>query len=66
MENREAEHSANICHPIWNPMLELDGVALPWNSSMKEFQKGHAYHVAETLEHPLLLPKDMEALKKVR
>ena len=27
---------------------------------------GHATHVAETLEQPLLLPKDMDALRKIR
>ena len=66
VESREAEHSANVCHSIWNPKLELDGTALPWNSSIGEFQKGYAYHVAEVLEHPLFLPKDMEALRKSR
>jgi len=66
VESREAKHSANVCHPTWNPKLELDSMALPWNSSIKEFQRGHAYHVVETSKHPLLLPKDMEPLKKVR
>ena len=27
---------------------------------------GHATHVAETLEQPLLLPKDLDALRKIR
>jgi len=29
MESREAEHSADMRHPTWNPKLELDGAALP-------------------------------------
>lgn len=66
VESKEAEHLANVRHPTWNPKLELDGTALPWNSSIREFQKGHAYHVAEVQEHPFLLPKDMEALRKTR
>lgn len=66
MENKEAEHSANVCLPTWNPKLELDGATLPWNSSIREFQRGHTYHVAKALERPLLLPKDMEALRKIR
>ena len=66
MESKEAEHSVDMHHPTWNPQLELDDVALPWNSSIREFQRGHSYHVAETLEHPLLLPKDMDALKRMR
>nr|POE75699.1 hypothetical protein CFP56_23247 [Quercus suber] len=49
-----------------NPRLELDGAALPWNSSIREFQRGHAYHMVEALERPILLPKDMEALRKIR
>ena len=37
VESREAEHSANVRHSTWNPKLELDGVTLPWNSSIREF-----------------------------
>ena len=66
MESREAEHSANVRHSTWNPKLELDSAALPWNTSIREFQRGHAYYVTEALERPLLHPKDMDALKKVR
>jgi len=29
VESREAEHSANVRHSVWNPKLELDGMALP-------------------------------------
>ena len=64
--SREAEHAAVVRHPTWNPKLELDGVVVPWNSSIREFQRGHSYHVAEVLECPLLLPKDMDALKHMR
>ena len=37
MESREAKHLADVCHPTWNPRLELDGAAMPWNSSIKKF-----------------------------
>ena len=37
MESKEAEHSADVHHPTWNPQLELDGVVVPWNSSIREF-----------------------------
>ena len=66
MESKEAEHSTDVRHPTWNPRLELDGVAVPWSSSIREFQKGHASYVAKALESPLLLPKDMDALKCMR
>ena len=37
-------------HHIWALRLELDGVAIPWNSFIREFQKGHSSYVAEALE----------------
>ena len=37
MESKEAEHSTDVHHPTWNPRLELDGVVVPWNSSIREF-----------------------------
>ena len=49
----------------WAPWLELDGTAIPWNSSIREFQRGHSTYVAEVLEQPLLLPNDVEALRRV-
>lgn len=51
------------CKPPW---LELEGAAIPRYSSIREFQKGHAHYLAEALEQPLLLPKDMTALKNMR
>ena len=32
----------------------------------EEFQRGHASYMVEALERPLLLPKDMDALKLMR
>ena len=46
--------------------MELDGAAIPWNSTIREFQRGNAHYLADALEQPLLLPKDMDALKNVR
>ena len=37
VESKEAEHSADVHHPTWNLRLELDGVVVPWNSSIREF-----------------------------
>ena len=50
---------------MWLPRLEVDGPAIPWNVSVRELQRGHSAHVVESLEQPLLLPKDMEALRKL-
>ena len=43
--------------------LEVDGVPIAWDSSIRHYCGGHAGHVAEALEQPLLLPKDMEAYR---
>ena len=48
---------------IWSPKLEVDSVPIAWDSSIRHYHGGHAGHVAEALEQPLLLPKDMEAFK---
>ena len=51
-------------HHTWAPWLELNGVAIPWNSFIKEFQRGHFSYVVEALEHPFLLSK--AALRHMR
>ena len=53
-------------NPAWGLLLELDGAAIPWNSSIREFQKGHAHYLSEALEQPLFLLKAMAALKDMR
>ena len=42
----------------------MDGASIPWDASVREFQKGRASYIAEALEQPLLLPKDMDAYKR--
>ena len=49
---------------IWSPKLEVDGVPIAWDTSLRHYHKGHAGHVAEALEQPLLLPKDIEAYRR--
>ena len=67
-ESKEAEHMAEVRppNPTWTSQLELDEATVPWNSSIREFQRGNAQHIANTLEQPLLLPKDMAALKNLK
>ena len=36
---------------------------ITYDASLRHYRGGHAGHVAEALEHPLLLPKDMEAYR---
>ena len=48
---------------IWSPKLEVDSVPIAWDSSLRHYRGGHAGHVAEALEQPLLLPKDIESYR---
>ena len=49
---------------IWSSKLEVDDVPIAWDTSIRHYHGGHADHVAEALEQPLLLPKDMEAYRR--
>ena len=51
---------------IWSPRLEVDGAPIPWGASVHEFQKGRAGYIAEALEQPLLLPKDMDSYRRFK
>ena len=46
---------------IWSPKLEVDGVPIAYDASLRHYRGGHAGLVAEALEQPILLPNDMEA-----
>jgi len=68
VENKEYPGVAEVCqqHHTWAPRLKLDGAAIPWNSSIREFQKGHSTYIAKVLEQSLLLLKDMATLRHMR
>ena len=38
-ESKKDQHVAKVCpsNPTWNLQLELDGAAIPWNSTIKKF-----------------------------
>ena len=48
----------------WSPQLKVDGAPIPWNASVREYQRGRAGYVVEALEQPILLPKDMDAYRR--
>ena len=50
----------------WAPMIEMDGAPIPYDSTIKESNRGHSMYLAQALEQPLLLPKDMDALRRMR
>ena len=68
MDIREEQIGAEVRlqQSTWSLRPEVDRVAIPWNTSVREFQRGHSAHIAEALEQPLLLPKDMDAVRKIR
>ena len=47
----------------WSPKLELNGVPIAYDASLRHYREGHVGLVAEALKQPLLLPKDMEAYR---
>ena len=47
----------------WSPVLEVDGMPIAYDATLKHYRGGHAGLVAEALEQHLLLPKDMEAYR---
>lgn len=59
---------AEVCpqNLMWDPRPKLEGEAISRNYSIREFQKGDAYYLAEALEKPFLLLKDMAALRNMR
>ena len=65
VESREDPPVAQVLHPshIWSPKLEVDDVPITRDTSIRHYHGGHAGHVAEALEQPLLLPKDMKVYR---
>ena len=66
VESREETERVEVRMPprTWSPRLEVDGVAIPYNASIREYNRGRAGYIAEALEQPVLLPKDMEAYRR--
>ena len=65
VDSREEPPMAQVRRPTrtWSPKLEVDGVPIAYNASLRHCRGGHAGLVAEALEQPLLLPKDMKAYR---
>ena len=50
----------------WSSHLKLDGTPISWDATLWESQRGQASYLAEALQQPLLLPRDMEGLRATR
>ena len=44
----------------------MDGAAIPYNASIWDVSRGHANYLAQALQQPLLLPRDMESIRQTR
>ena len=65
MDSREEPLVAQVRRSprIWSPVLEVDGVPIAMDATLRHFRGGHAGLMAEALQQPLLLPQDMEAYR---
>ena len=65
MDSREEPSVAQVRRPtrIWSPVLEVDGMPIAYDTTLRHYRGGHAGLVAEALEQPLLLPQDMKAYR---
>ena len=65
VNSREELPMAQVRRPTrtWSFKLEVDGAPIAWDASLRHYRRGHAGHIAEALEQPFLLPKDMEAYR---
>ena len=65
MDSREEPPVAQVRRPThtWSPVLEVDGVPIVYDATLRHYRGGHAGLVAEALEQPLLLPKDIETYR---
>ena len=65
MESRD-EAELRQGQQSWAPHLKVEGAPIPWDATLWESQRGHANILAEILEQPFLLPRDMEGLRHTR
>ena len=65
MDSREEPPVAQVRCPThtWSPVLEVDGVPIAYDATLRHYRGGHDGLVAETLEQPFLLQKDMEVYR---
>ena len=58
VDNREEPPVAQVRRPTrtWSPMLEVDGMPIAYDATLRHYRGGHAGLVAEALEQPFLLP----------
>ena len=65
VDNREEAPVAQVCQPArtWSPILEVDGMPIAFDATLRHYRGRHAGLVAEALEQPFLLPQEMAAYR---
>ena len=65
MDNQEDALVAQVRRPArtWSPGLEVDGMPIAFDATLRHYRGGHASLLAEALEQSLLLPQDMVAYR---
>ena len=65
MDNREEASVAQIRRSPYtlSPVLEVDGMPVAFDATLRHFRGGHTGLLAEALQQPLLLPQDMAAYR---
>ena len=64
----ESRDNVKVRHQqhTWALVIEMEGAPIPYDSTIRESSWGHSMYLDQALEQPLLLPKDMDALKRMR
>ena len=64
----DSRDEAEVRRPqrTWAPQIEMEGARIPYDTSIWDAQKGHANYLAQALQQPLLLPRDMESIRRTR
>ena len=65
-ESREENLAADVRRgtQAWSPTLTLDGTAIPYDASLRNYAGGKAGHIVDALEKTLLLPRDMDSYRR--
>ena len=64
----DSRDKAEVRRPrrTWAPRIEMEGAPIPYDASIWDAQKGHASYLAQALQQPLLLPRDMKSIQCIR
>ena len=62
----DSRDEAEVRRPqrTWAPQLELEGAPIPYDASIWDAQRGHANYLAQALQQPLFLFRDMESIRR--